>query len=88
MAKATTPYLGEFLSRKTLDRVFALAEENQRLSRIERAFVLKMAHIYQGRYTPSQLAGMVPTAHRSVSVTTLRVLLMASRPATEEGRLF
>jgi transposase len=57
--------LDQLSFRKMLDRVFHLVEENQRLYDVERALILKMAHIYQGHYTASQLADMVPPAHRS-----------------------
>jgi transposase len=64
MQKVTTLSPNHLRSEGLVDRIFALALDNQTLFRLERSLILRMAHIQQGRYTLSRLKALVPALHQ------------------------
>jgi transposase len=54
---------------KQLDRILSLAVENQKLARIERTAIVRMAHIYQRKYQQGILVSLVRKSERIGFIT-------------------
>jgi len=54
-----------------IDRIFDLAREHQKLARLERSLIVRMAHIYQRVYKPNDIAVLIPKRDRKAFLTNI-----------------